>query len=268
MIERVVELIKYLVLSVIQGVGEVLPISSSGHLILFRKVLGFDYDGLGIELVLHFASLLALCIYYRKVIFKLIIGFCKYVFKKDKNNIKEFNIIKGMFFCLVPVFIVGYFFNDYLDLFFRYPFFIGLFLIFNAINLYLIKNKSGEKRVEELSAFSFFKIGLGQCMGLVPGFSRSGSSLSMCYRQGLNKEDSQTFTFLMLFPLVVGSIVLNMGDISFCKDQIILIIVSFIFTFILTFVCMSFLSKIVSKNKIHYFAYYCFVVGIILMFIG
>lgn len=268
MLEKFIELLKYLALSVIQGVGEVFPISSSGHLLLFRNILNINDEGVGIELFLHLASLLALFFYYRKIILKLTKGFLTYVLKKDKNMIKEFNIVKGMIVSLIPICLIGYFLNDYLDLFLKYPIFIGLFLILNSLNLYSIRNKNGDKKIEDLSIFSFFKIGLGQCIGLVPGFSRSGSALGVCYRERLNKEDSQTLTFLMLFPLVIGSIVLNAGEFVFAREQVMLLVISFVLTFVLTLVCISSLGKIMHKNKIHYFAYYCLIVGIILMFIG
>jgi len=253
---------------VVQGVGEVLPISSSGHLILLENILGVGDSGVGVELILHLASLVAMFIYYKKIIFKLFNNSIRYVVKKDRECIKEYKFIRGMIVSLIPTCIVGYFFNDYLDVFFKFPLLIGVFLIFNSINIFLIKNKQGYKKVEDLSLLSFVKIGLGQCLGLVPGFSRSGSSLSMCYREELNKEDSQTFTFLMLFPLVIGSIILNLEDFSFLKEEIVLVSISFIISFIVTLFSLRLLEIIMKNNKIHYFSYYCFVVGVILMFVG
>lgn len=267
MIDKILELLKYVLLSVIQGVGEVLPISSSAHLVLFENILGIGDKGVGVELVLHLASLLALFICYKKTIYRLFKGGFNYVVKGDKNNLKEYKFIKGMIISLIPTCIVGYFFNDYLDSFFKYPFFIGIFLVFNSMNLYLIRNKNGTKRVEELSNFSFLKIGFGQSLGLVPGFSRSGSALSMCYREKMNKEDSQIFTFLMLFPLVVGSIILNIDDFSFLKEKFILMIISFIISFAFTLISLKLLDKIIKNNKLYYFSYYCFIVGVILMFV-
>lgn len=262
---KIIELLKYIFLSVIQGVGEILPISSSGHLILFRKILNINTEGFAVELILHVASLVALFIYYRKLIFRLIKGFFKYLFIKDKSFFKEYKFTIGMVISLIPTCLVGYFANDYLDYFLKYTFVVGIFLIFNGINLLAIKNKKGDKKIEDLSYFSFVKIGLGQCLGLLPGFSRSGSCLSMCYRENLNKEDSERFTFLMLFPLVIGSILINLNDFVFQKDLFILLIISFIVTFMVTYFCLGLLTKIVSKGKIHYFFYYCIIIGIIIV---
>lgn len=266
--ERLIELIKYLILSIVQGIGEVLPISSSGHSLLVRNVLGIEEGGVAIELTLHFASLLALFVYYRRTIFSLIKGCFGYAFYKDKTKERDFKFVRGMIISLIPTCLVGYFANDYLDSFLKYPVYIGVFLVFNAINLYLIRRSENTKKIEELGVLSFFKIGVGQCLGLVPGFSRSGSALSMCYREKLSKDDSEKFTFLMLFPLVIGSIILNISDFSFSNDELLLLSISFIITFMITMFSIKLLNKIINNNKIHYFSYYCLVVGIIVMFLG
>jgi len=266
--DRLVELVKYIVLAIVQGIGEILPISSSGHLFVFRKLMGVETNGVEIELVLHLASLVALFIYYRKVIFSFFYVVYRFVFKKDENYIKDYRFVKGMIISLVPTCLAGYFLDDYLDFFFNYSFMIGLFLIINGINLYMIRNKENDKSIEELSFFSFLKIGIGQCFGLIPGISRSGSALSMCYRENLNKEDSKKFTFIMLFPLVLGSIVLNIGDFTFNSNELVLLIISFILTFMITMFSFNLLNKIIKHNKLHYFMYYCLILGILIMFIG
>ncbi len=264
--ERFIELLKYLLLALVQGVGEVLPISSSGHLLIFRKLLGIDVEGITIEVILHLASLFALFIYYRKTIFTLIKGNCLYLFKKEKIYEKDFIFVKGMIISLIPTCIAGYFFDDYLNYFIKYSFLIGIFLVLNGVNLYLIRNKKTYKNISELSLLSFIKIGLGQCLGLVPGFSRSGSALAMCYRENLNKDDSEKFTFLMLFPLVIGSFILNFNEFSF-DDDFRLLIISFIVSFLITLISIRLLNKIINNNRLHYFCYYCLIVGIFIMFI-
>lgn len=266
--DKIIELLKYIILSVVQGVGEVLPISSSGHLILVRKLIGVGDGNVSIELVLHLASLIALFVYYRRTIFSLITGFFKYVFYKNIDYKKDFKFVMGMIVSLVPACLVGYFLDDYFDYLLNYSFIIGLFLVINGVNLFCLKRSENNKNIEDLSILSFFKIGVGQCFGLVPGISRSGSTLSMCYREKLNKEDSQKFTFLMLFPLVLGSIFLKIEDFVFSKYEIILLLISFILTLFITLFSIKILNKIINNNKIHYFSYYCVVVGILVMFIS
>ena len=263
--ERLYDLIKYVVLAIVQGLGEVLPISSSGHLLIIRNMLGIDTKGMSIELILHLASLLALFIYYKKTIFSLVKGNIRYIFKRNKEYTSDFKFLKGMIISLIPTCLVGYFLNDYLDYFFSYSVIVGVFLILNGINLYSIKNKENIKSISELKTSSFVKIGIGQCLGLVPGFSRSGSCLSMCYREKINKDDSEKFTFLMLFPLVTGSIILNLEDFVFNKSEIPLLVISFILTFMITLFSIKILNKIIKNNKLHYFSYYCLIVGILLI---
>lgn len=265
---KIIELLKYIFLSIIQGVGEILPISSSGHLILFRRVLNVNVNGVSLEIILHVASLLALFIYYKKTIFCLIRGFWFYISKKDLTYKREYRFIVGMIVSLIPTCVVGYFVNDYLDYFINYSVIVGFFLILNGFNLSLIKNKEGNKSIDDLSFVSFFKIGLGQCLGLIPGFSRSGSALSMCYREKLNKEDSEKFTFLMLFPLVLGSLILNIGNMSFSSNFNILWVISFIVTFMITFLSLRLLSIIVRKGKLYYFSYYCIIIGVLVVLLN
>ena len=263
--ERLIQLIKYIILAIVQGVGEVLPISSSGHLLVIRNLFGIESEGMSVELVLHLASLIALFIYYRKTILFLIKGNIRYIFKKDKSYVNDFKFLRGMIISLIPTCFAGYFLNDYLDYFLSYSFIIGIFLILNGVNLYLIRNKENIKNIGELKTFSFIKIGIGQCLGLVPGFSRSGSCLSMCYREKMNKEDSEKFTFLMFFPLVIGSVVLNLDDFVFNKGESVLLVISFILTFVITLFSIKILNKIIKNNKLYYFSYYCLILGIILI---
>ena len=262
---KIIELLKYIFLSIIQGVGEILPISSSGHLVLFRKILKLNIEGMEVELILHLASIFALFIFYRKTIGELLKGMYFYLVKKDKNYKKEVICIRGMIISLMPTCLIGYFANDYLNYFLKYSFLIGFFLILNGLNLLMVKDKYGNKSIEELSLFSFFKIGLGQCLGLVPGISRSGVTLSMCYREKMSKEDSEMFTFLMLFPLVAGSLLLNINGFSFDYNLTVLIAISFIVTFLVTLLSLNLLSSIVRKGKLYYFSYYCIIIGVVVM---
>ena len=87
----------------------------------------------------------------------------------------------------------------------------------------------------------------------------------MCYREKLSKEDSEKFTFLMLFPLVIGSLILNIGDFSFDSNMTILLFISFIITFMFTFFSLGLLSKVVGKGKLYYFSYYCIIIGLLVI---
>ena len=101
--ERLIKLIEYIVLAIVQGVGEVLPISSSGHLLVIRNLFNIEGEGIAIELVLHLSSLLALFIYYRKTIFSLVKGNINYILKKDKSYISDFKFARGMIISLIPL---------------------------------------------------------------------------------------------------------------------------------------------------------------------
>ena len=252
--------IKLIVLALIQGVGEILPISSSGHLIMFSNLFNVNDEGVMIEIVLHLASLIALVFYYFDFIKEMIKGVYMYLIKKDYTYYKKWNYFTTIVVASIPVCIMGFFLNDYLDLLVNY---VGLFLIFNGVLLLFVKNNDSKKEVENLNLLDKLKIGLFETIGLVPGISRSGSSLLGCSVVNLNKEDSFNLTFLLLFPLVIGSLVLNVGDFSYDKTLLIPYIIIFLITFMVTYISMVILHKLVITRGSKIFSIYCVSIGII-----
>jgi len=253
-------LIKLILLALIQGVGEILPISSSGHLIMFSNLCNINDEGVTIEILLHVASLLALVFYYFDFIKDMIKGVYKYLIKKDYTCYKKWNYFSAIIIASIPVCLVGFILNDYLDLLVNY---VGLFLIFNGILLLFIKNRDTNREVEDLRLLDKLKIGLFETIGLVPGISRSGSSLLGCSVVKLNKEDSFNLTFLLLFPLVLGSLVLNVGEFSYDKALLIPYIIIFLITFMVTYLSMVILHKLVITRGSKIFSVYCVSVGVI-----
>ncbi|HHU59381.1 TPA: undecaprenyl-diphosphate phosphatase [bacterium] len=179
---RIFILIAYLLLAIIQGFAEILPISSSGHLLMLKKTLGFDLNNLMLELVLHFASLVALFIFYRKLIFKIIKGVYLYLFKKDRENLKYYRMFIFIVLAIIPSAVAGYFLDDYFEYLVSSTLLIGIFFIINGINLYSLKNVEGDKKVEGTTFKDILIVGFHRVIGLIPGISRSGSALSGCYR--------------------------------------------------------------------------------------
>ena len=126
-----------------------------------------------------------------------------------------------------------------------------------------VKDNDSKKEVENLNLLDKLKIGLFETIGLVPGISRSGSSLLGCSVVNLNKEDSFNLTFLLLFPLVIGSLVLNVGDFSYDKTLLIPYIIIFLITFMVTYISMVILHKLVITRGSKIFSIYCVSIGII-----
>lgn len=253
-------LFELIVLALIQGVGEILPISSSAHLIMISNLFNINKEDLTIEILLHLASLFALIVYYYDFIKNIIKKVYLYLVKKDKTYYKEWGYFTTLIIASIPTCLVGFFINDHLN---KVTNFVGLILIFNGLILMLIKDKYNEISIEDLSFMDKLKIGIIQCMGLIPGISRSGSSLFGCNHVKLNKEDSFNLTFLLLFPLVIGSFVLNVNDFKFESNLLIPYIIIFLITFMVTYLSMIILHNTLIKGKSKIFAIYCVAIGII-----
>ncbi len=253
-------LIKLIVLSLVQGVGEILPISSSGHLIVLSKLFNIDDSNISIEIMLHLASLVALLVYYFDFIKGIIQGVFSYVFKSDKTKYREWSYFISIVIASIPTCIIGLILNNYLSFLTSY---IGILLVINGLLLLIKREYNDTKNIEDLTMLDKFKIGLIQSIGVIPGISRSGSSLLGCNQVKLNKEDSFNLTFLLLFPLVIGSLVLNISDFNFDKTLLIPYIISFLLTTIVTYFSLALLHSLVARGKSKIFGWYCVSVGTI-----
>ena len=251
-------LLKIIILALIQGIGEILPISSSGHLIMISNILSLNQEDVTLEIFLHLASLLALTIYYFTNIKNMFIGVIKYLFKHDKRYYIEWAYFTTIIIATIPCALIGYIVNDYLIYLTSY---VGILLIINGIVLLLFKDKHYHKNIEDLTIIDKVRFGLYQSFGLFPGISRSGIVLSCAKRNKLNKEDSFNLTFYMLFPLVIGSLILNITDFRLDKNLILPYIISFLITFILTYFSMIIFHNLIAKNKSKIFGYYCLFIG-------
>ncbi len=197
------EYLQALILGIVQGLTEFLPVSSSGHLILFKKLFGFDAEkfGLTFDIALHLATLVAIFIAFRKDIFELIKKpFQKYVYL--------------IAIATVPAVIVGLLFDDKIESMSANGGFLGIAFIITAIVL-LLAEKAGKrtKDKDDIKYKDAGVIGLAQGIAVVPGISRSGSTLAAGLFMGLKKETAMAFSFIMSIPVVLGSAVLGVKDV-------------------------------------------------------
>jgi len=277
--EQFIRLLKYILLGLVQGLGEILPISSSGHLVLTYRLMNMTPD-LSFEIFLHFASLIAIIIFFRKRLIELIKDFFLFIFKRikvdensDEETVEKAQIQKKNFFmCLflviatIPAAIAGLLLSDIIEQYLSTLLFVGIFLIITALMLagsYLFK---GERELKEMKWYDALIIGLFQCLGIMPGISRSGSCIVGGKVAKFKQADAAEFAFLMAIPIMLGSAIVKVPDIatSLSADTSLLLpyIVSFIITGVVTFFCLMFFLKIVRKKKLYFFSIYCAVVGI------
>lgn len=265
MIDKIIELLKYLFLGILQGIAEVLPISSSGHLQIANDILNIGDNSVTLSVFLHIASLLAVFIYLRKELLILIKGFFGFIFKDKKIYKQEFMLV--IYLCITTLVLVVFTIIIKLLGFDSSPLWlIGVCLVINAIMLFSFGKFTGTRNIYEINVKDALVIGLFQCAGSFAGISRSGSCLCGCQVRKIEKEDSAKYAFLLFIPAMLGATVLEMSNLTSLFDdnsKIYLYIISFIVTFATTYFSFAVLKKIINKGKITYFGIYCAIVGII-----
>ncbi len=212
------EIIKYLIFGLIQGLTEPLPISSSGHLVVLRYVFNTNaFDDLTFEILLNFASFLAIFFLFRKDIFRLIISFFKYIFKKEervKPQVKEdFKYAWLIVLGSVPAGVVGVLFKDVIESKLSNIKFLGIAFLITALLLYLVRKLNGNKKDKDLTFKDAIVIGLFQMIALIPGISRSGAVLVGCLIRKLDRDTALKYAFMLYLPVSIGSFVLSIPDL-------------------------------------------------------
>jgi len=253
--------IEAIILGIIQGLTEFLPVSSSGHLELAKVILGdnsIPQESLTFTVVLHFATALSTMVVFKNEVGQIIKG----LFQFKWNSALQFSL--KIIVSMIPAAFVGLFFEDELESFFSgQTMLVGFMLIITALLLlFADKAKNTSKNV---SFFNAFVIGITQALAILPGISRSGATISSSVLLGVDRTQAARFSFLMVVPLIFGKIGKDVigGSISLQSDQIGTLSAGFIASFIVGLFACKWMISIVKKSKLSYFALYCFIVGVI-----
>ena len=266
-------IIKALILGLIQGVSEFLPISSSGHLSIAGRLMGFDPEAdslLSFNILLHVATLAAVFIVYRNDIWEMIkafFGMCRDLFTGKGLRLKEFlyrRLIVMLIVATIPATVAAFVLGDIIENPELWQ--IGIFLIITAILLFLSeKLAGGNTDLEKMSSKRAFGVGCFQALGTLPGISRSGSTIVGGLFCGLDKKTAVRFSFLMSIPAILGALVLDIKDIFTAPSQTLSflpVIVGMITAAVSGYFAIKFLLKLVEKSKLSYFSIYCTLAGI------
>jgi len=260
------EIIDAIILGIVQGLTEFLPVSSSGHLELGKAILGdasIPEDSLLFTVVLHFATALSTLVVFRSDVWEILKGL--FSFKWNEETQFSLKIILSMF----PAALVGLFFEERLEgLFGENVLLVGYMLMITALLLYLAdRAQETEKKVTYLNAFI---IGVSQAIAILPGISRSGATISTSVLLGIDKSKAARFSFLMVVPLILGKMAKDLfgGQIDFQSAQIVSLGAGFIAAFIAGLFACTWMIQLVRQSKLQYFAIYCFLVGLIAIGFG
>ena len=255
------EVLDSILLGIIQGLTEFLPVSSSGHLELGKAVLGdksIPEESLLFTVVLHFATALSTIVVFRKDIWSLLKGILKFEWNEDLQFASKIAI------SMIPAVIVGLFFEEQLEqLFGGNILLVGFMLLITAMLLFFAdKAKNTNKNVSFSNAFI---IGVAQAIAMLPGISRSGATISTSVLLGNDKTKAARFSFLMVVPLIFGKIAKDMlsGDLSLESQNFTTLSIGFIAAFISGLFACTWMIRLVKKSKLSYFAIYCAIVGLI-----
>ena len=253
------EVINAIILGIIQGLTEFLPVSSSGHLEIAKAILGekkVGEESLLMTVVLHFATALSTIIIFRKDILEILNG----LFQLKNNDSFWFSL--KIVLSMIPAALVGVFFNDEIEALFGGALtLVGSMLLVTGLLLFLAdKAKASAKKVGVKHAIL---IGISQAIAILPGISRSGATISTAVLLGIDKEKAARFSFLMVVPLIFGKMAKDIlsGDIQYETTTFIPLLVGFIFAFLTGMFACKWMIKLVKSSQLKYFAYYCFAIG-------
>lgn len=260
-----------IILGFVQGMTEFLPISSSGHLIIARDLLGISQKGgLAFDAILQLATACAVILYFRKDIFELIANLFSKTKDKTKNNLTVC-LIAGT----IPAIILGLLLQDYMDSVFRNISLVALTLVIGSLimfgaDVFLSKRKKENTKDVEISVSKSIIVGLFQALALIPGMSRSGMSISGGYFMGLSKEMAVRFSFLLSVPIIFGSGLVKLIEIikepSLVSGGSSVLVAGFISALIFGWIAIDFLLKFLKSNSFMVFiAYRIVLAGVLLI---
>jgi undecaprenyl-diphosphatase len=249
-----------LLLGIIQGLTEFLPVSSSGHIELLKGILKTELKegNMLMTVVVHFATALSTIVIFRKDIAQIIGGLFQF-----KNN-DQFHFSLKIILSMIPAAFVGIMFDDIIDGFFEGQYMlVGFMLIITALLLYFAdRAKNTTKDVSYLNAFV---VGIAQAIAILPGVSRSGATISASVLLGIDRSKAARFSFLMVVPLILGKMGKDVLSDEFTTTGVgaMPLTVAFIAAFITGLFACTWMIAIVKKSKLTYFAVYCLIVGVL-----
>jgi len=258
-----------ILLGALQGITEFLPISSSGHLVLAQNFLtGFKSSGLVFDVVLHAGTLLAVLLYYRNDLVWLLKGSMGNLEKDDNNSAKIW--VQMLILGTIPAAVIGVFAEEKLEKLFKSPVNTSLFLCFTGCILlfgeFIHRKMQTEKDDLSQPYFHSFLIGCAQAMALIPGVSRSGSTMAAGLAVGWTRKKAARFSFLLMIPAVSGAVVLKLPELpALLKSgdvKILDLASGFLTAFVFGYLSIIVLLKLIQKYSFKPFGIYCLVVGI------
>lgn len=260
------DIIEAIVLGVIQGLTEFLPVSSSGHLEIGKTIFGnnsLPQESLTFTVVLHFATAFSTLVIFRKEVAEIFRG----LFQFQWNEQTRFSL--KIILSMIPAALVGLFLEKELESFFdEQILLVGFMLLITSLLLLFADKASNTKK--SVSFSNSIIIGLSQAIAILPGISRSGATISTSVLLGIDRTKAARFSFLMVVPLIFGKIGKDIfsGNINYSSSEFLPLFAGFLAAFISGLFACKWIIALVKKSKLSYFSLYCAVVGIIAILVS
>jgi undecaprenyl-diphosphatase len=253
-----------IIMGLVQGLGEFLPISSSGHLILVPWIFNWPEPGLTFDVALHIGTLLAVVLYFWRDWLNL---FAAAITGRNKENRR---IFWYLVFGSIPAAVIGYLFDDFIEKALRSPLIIGGTLIVFGLFLYLSDRNKELRSLDSMNLYDALLIGVAQAIALVPGVSRSGITITAARMFSYKREDAARFSFLLSTPVIFGAGILKMAHLSL-SEVTAPFLTGVLVSAVVGLLCISFLLRFVKKASFKVFVGYRVILGlviIVLFFLG
>lgn len=278
------ELLKVIFISIVQGVAEFLPISSSGHILLLKRLFDLDFD-ISFDLTIHFGTLLAIILVYRNDIAELVKGlFCKEIESKTFGRTLKRSEVAHIYLVFaiatLPAGFAGLLLKDVIDSCFaignsKIFFLLAFFFIYTAIILTLSSRvkKDNTALIDKMSIKQALIVGIFQAIAILPGISRSGSTISGGLFCGVDKKDAGRFSFLLSIPLILAAFLLEVkdfisGELTLTSGKILYYIAGLIVSFAVGYVSLKLLLKMIQNSKMGFFALYLIIPAVVSIVLG
>jgi len=267
-------LIQAIILGIVQGLTEFIPVSSSGHLVLVPHLLGWEFDhpqAFVFDVLVQWGTLLAVIFYYRKDFTIIFMDFVRTLMKGKPFSTENSRMGWYLIFATIPAVIVGLSCKDLIEAAFSNARVTGFFLLLTAA-LLIVAELAGKRNrsIKEITWFDALWIGCSQVLALLPGVSRSGSTIAGGMTRNFNRSSAARFSFLMSVPVMLGAGVLALKDLFAMQtmdDFILPLSVGFLAALISGYLAIRWLIAYLSKHSLYIFAVYCSLAGILILFL-
>jgi len=256
-----------IILGIIQGLTEFLPVSSSGHLVIFEHLFKIHSENLTFEIFVHFGTLMSVIVVYYSDLKKMIISFFSSIFKKEikkaYDNDYHFKLSILVIIGTIPAVIAGLLFKDFFISIFHNIKLVGITLIITGLILFL--TRFIKKQPIALNEKRSMLIGIAQMFAILPGISRSGFTISAALFSGTSREEAAKFSFLLAVPAILGPLVLELKDlfsVTITGTDIGILLTGTVVSFIVGYIAIHFLLKLLQTGKFSWFSPYCCLVGL------